>query len=472
MKDKTIIMHISDLHFGIEKKHPEVKEYRKRVLSKFIDNFSDMINKHPEWAPDILVISGDIAWDGSLEDYKEAAVFFNEFIDRVKGNKIKREDVIVCFGNHDVHASCMKAEEAMNSAYDSYLNKLVHRPEPNCDFNSYYNFELDVDKRYHRFHNAENFCKEMVFTELKTGVNSKYHYAYGSRNVKGINFICLNTEWDFWGKEDENAEGRLRIGSHLCFDVAANFGNCLYERSTPPRFVVYHRPLEFLHKQEHYIPGSYDSDKRVGNIIVRRNDVSLNGHTHEKKIINDGATHTIITADSIHTDQKWEFSCNLIFVPQKFDEGSNECERWLYEYHPKLDNAPWQIGETTPFYIYRYENSENVDEFIANWENWKQRKNRNININQLKETFNLLRDKERVLITILGEEEFREIQRVLSEKKKRTKLETMEKGIKYDSPKGGNTIEVEKDIDMVKEKNLGPYETSSGGTVPHDPHKE
>ena len=480
--NKTVILHISDLHFGIEKKKPQITAMRKNILEEFKKSYSSLIFKEPNWAPDILVVSGDIAYDGSPDDYKQAETFFKWITNKkLKGNKISRSDVILCFGNHDVYASDNKFEPLPPPGFwvDYAAKTSLYRPDPNCDFKEYYEFDLDIDKRYHRFKNAESFCKKMKFTALKSDSKS-YKYAYGYRSVKGIDFIALNTEWDFWGPGDKDAKDTdvLRIGSDICLKTMKNFGN-LFDLSSNPRFVVYHRPLTNLHKQEQYEPGIYAADRnnrKVGNIIVRRNDVSLNGHIH-RDTISEKSTHTIITAGSVHSTDTWDFSCNLIFVPKILEEGYNECTLRLFKYFATLDHNAWMVNKVQreqSFSIYRNNDSELVGEFVAAYDGWIENRSTMDHEeadeykNRLKQLLDQLENKVPILITIFGRKGLIELKKEIEG----TKLATSTlpekhpgKDVNY-KPFGGGGGNVTKSEEMDKELNKGPYDISAEGYLP------
>ena len=472
MIDKTIIMHISDLHFGIEQNKPMVRDYRKKVLTTFKRDFINMITQDPGLAPDILVVSGDIAYDGSAKNYKEAESFFNWITNEdIKGNKISRENVIICFGNHDVHALGIKFEPgpATGLWIDYTARRTLSRPEPNCDFKQYYEFELDIDKRYHRFKNAEDFCKKMGFVALKSN-SRRYKYAYGYRSVKGIDFISLNTEWDFWGDKDKNAKGQLRIGSNLYLEATSNFkGKDLFDLDTPPRFVIYHRPLECLHIQEQRSPESHIADRIVGNMIFHENDVSLNGHIHLSSLRTTG-THTQITAGSVHTNDKWEFTCNLIFVPKVLIEGLNKCSVLLYKYNSEF--SLWHLdpfSESNNFNIVRSNKYKQIVDYIIKFREWIKKRDGLVR-EQLKNELVLLSDETSIsiLITLLSEAGLHEIKKELEG----TKLTTFTLQGKFQGkddnsgPAGGSSGGFTKSDEKVKELILSQQSTSGEGYIP------
>ena len=84
------IIHISDIHFG-NVGLVYLKSELKRAIADFIkelgtENF-------------VLVISGDITYQGSRKGFEEAKDFFNEIIYE---NNLDRNRILACPGNHDI----------------------------------------------------------------------------------------------------------------------------------------------------------------------------------------------------------------------------------------------------------------------------------------------------------------------------------------------------------------------------------
>ncbi len=103
------ILHLSDLHCGIEQtitREADLKR-RKKALEGFFDCFNKQVPKN--WMPDLVVISGDLGWQGSEGDYKRneftdrRTVFTTEeFIIKLKEvTKLSGSSIICCPGNHD-----------------------------------------------------------------------------------------------------------------------------------------------------------------------------------------------------------------------------------------------------------------------------------------------------------------------------------------------------------------------------------
>src|ERR1051325_6729985 len=100
MKETINILHLTDLHFGIEvqEKYSETSlSNRKLVLNNLIEKFSKKIPI--EFKPDLVVISGDIGWKGKTSDYNEAKKWIETLL-KVLG--LTNDDLVICAGNHDI----------------------------------------------------------------------------------------------------------------------------------------------------------------------------------------------------------------------------------------------------------------------------------------------------------------------------------------------------------------------------------
>lgn len=415
-KKRTIILHMSDLHFGIPERRQSAAD-RTEMLDSFLKCYEDLLQKRPNWAPDILVLSGDIAWSGSESDYKEAEVFFNRFLS-VPGNKITPSQVVACFGNHDkcTDPYLRLVPRSKTAAFDLHLEKYVERPDKKVKGSPeeraledvYALMPTDVEEYYHCFQNAEKFCNDMNFINLKLpAVKSQYKHAYGLCTVNGIEFIVLNTEWDFWGKEDKYAKERLRLGLRLC--QAAKLKPLKpFIYGTPPRFVVFHRSMEHLHAMEQPTSQLSNSDTCVGNII-QLNDVTLNGHEHTYHIKKCGA-HTDIMAGTIHSTDSREFSCNLIAIPAKLKSGLNPCEIRRFSYSTGNVFAPWHIeSKSESFRIVRLTSSERVSDFLNTMASLSDMTQKQVGKQLIAEIYSSLTPEEKeILVTVLSEEVFQE----------------------------------------------------------------
>ena len=116
---KVLILHLSDMH---------VKD-RKSIDSFRIKKIADAVVSAGSFDRAILVISGDIAYGGTTDQYKHAWELVGNIITEIKNrNHYKKHIEVICVpGNHDLnHFGAPRSSEMLqtirkNNQYDSSL---------------------------------------------------------------------------------------------------------------------------------------------------------------------------------------------------------------------------------------------------------------------------------------------------------------------------------------------------------------
>ncbi|MDO9262443.1 MAG: metallophosphoesterase, partial [Desulfosalsimonadaceae bacterium] len=100
MPDIVNILHLSDLHFGMEKteKVPSTAVDQRNLTLREMIKTLKKIDK--DWQPHVVAISGDIGWKGIKEDYNKAKEWLTN--DLLPIWKLSPDKLIVCPGNHDI----------------------------------------------------------------------------------------------------------------------------------------------------------------------------------------------------------------------------------------------------------------------------------------------------------------------------------------------------------------------------------
>ena len=370
MKDHTVILHMSDLHFCDREKSKNAATHSK-VMTNFINNHQEMIKRFPEWSPDLLVITGDIAQSGTKKDFDEAKLFFEKLL-LLPENKIKKKDVIVCFGNHDVDTNSIQFFPGQKNSYEDIdikikIDSQIFRPPKNEPLVEKHKLTCDKVAKYkHRFKNAEAFCSEMGFTPFETFSGrkiNKYKYSYGFRQIKNINFVCLNTEWNFWGKNDKDqiAKGHLQIGVDIYQEAVQVLHNNEadfkpFEGTTQPSIVIFHRNYDYLHISEQVVEDLKSTDRNLGNLL-RDHDIILNGHSHVSAVNELGMQTQIIAGasfddktlnDNAEPKELKNLCCNLIAIPNRLKpDEDNVCLVRTMKYLPNSIRSSWRLDDDT-----------------------------------------------------------------------------------------------------------------------------
>ena len=123
--DSIVILHISDLHFGIENdpnsQHKQVHLRQKEMFSSLIDTLK---NIDGNWKPNVIAISGDIAWSGEEEEYSLYKEHFVNPVNEVFG--IDENHIITCPGNHDlIRNNAANYIRPSPNVYDSDISPIM-----------------------------------------------------------------------------------------------------------------------------------------------------------------------------------------------------------------------------------------------------------------------------------------------------------------------------------------------------------
>lgn len=267
-EDEVNILHLSDLHFGIEK-HRSVTGKRQRfrqreLFKKLIDTLKDNASVPPDWKPDVVAISGDIAWSGDLEEYQE---FESEFLTPLRrALKLDIERIIICPGNHDIIRDNVEGFERPYRNYRELPIKSISREsigkKRKLHFDSYVKAFCGGD--------PQGLCQSVTLREWPW-----------------IRFLVMNSAWDCRDDEDE---GTLRVGLDLLEEIAgeSNEGEIIISIFHHPHTQVEDYDIKtgerikrnWLHISER------EPDQEGGicfsNFLERCSDYILNGHIHKE----------------------------------------------------------------------------------------------------------------------------------------------------------------------------------------------
>jgi 3',5'-cyclic AMP phosphodiesterase CpdA len=109
----TTLIHITDPHFGSKAETYNLEKIKSALIEK-VNNIKD---------EKILIISGDITFQGLAEGYIKAQTFFSDIINECSINK---KHVIACPGNHDI-----RRENKNFESFDSFIYGL-RKDDRNC----------------------------------------------------------------------------------------------------------------------------------------------------------------------------------------------------------------------------------------------------------------------------------------------------------------------------------------------------
>ena len=251
-RTNTIILHLSDLHFGWDGIESQGTD---RTLA--LDGLLQRLRKlEPEWKPNVLFVTGDIGWKGEQSDYNEFKSWLQQLLEAAE---LSTEAVFLCPGNHDLKHSIAKTNPRPSTAKEadevlSSKNVPEHFQKPFEDYIS--------------------FCQEIGILPYRIGDIESY--LFGSRTSGKLNVICINSAW--FSKDDDD-QGKLWLGLPLIKHLEVN--NQLPHHNTrkelPVTIALLHHPREWLHEYEIH---AYSNRKNTFDYLAERCRLILSGHTH------------------------------------------------------------------------------------------------------------------------------------------------------------------------------------------------
>ena len=238
-----LYIHLSDIHFGQEKGgkiviHNDVKE-------RLIEDVSQFVSKQPNSKADGLIISGDIAYAGKKEEYKQAG----DWLDRITtaaGCDIT--DIQMVPGNHDID------RDEISKASELVLKEIADKGEDILD--EFLANDRDREMLYDRFTAYRPFAEAYDCPLDKDGGHAGDSKIELAPN-RILRFIGLNTAL-ICSKGDQ--EGKLLLGARQ---------RVLPKTDGEELIVIGHHPLHWL-----------QDSKDARRYLRSRARVFISGHEH------------------------------------------------------------------------------------------------------------------------------------------------------------------------------------------------
>lgn len=264
------ILHLSDIHFGRDRSGYSEPFTRKReILDKLIDTLASLEN---DLKPDLVLVTGDIAWTGKAAEFDEAYEWFQR-LKEVLALDIGR--FVFCPGNHDLNRNtAVSFHEETLWKQESGKRKLNIEL---CDY--LYQYE-NAHKLETRFHNYNVFCEKMGMQpysyKLEDG-STEYSYLIGSSEFVFGNcryvIACFNTAYLPYGKvlkDDQMFLGKPQIEALIADGVLTETNDDTY------RIALFHHADRYLHPNEQC---EYQGRSASLPLLMRHVDLALCGHT-------------------------------------------------------------------------------------------------------------------------------------------------------------------------------------------------
>jgi predicted phosphodiesterase len=277
-------VHVSDIHFGQEKKGTEDIIYNDDARAQLIQDAKELVAAHAGGHAAGVIVTGDIAYGGRSDEYKRAGQWLDELTAAIGCEKTS---VQVVPGNHDIELA------AITSGCRLMLKEIDAEGIPKL--NVFLESELDSEVLYGRFTGYRPFSEGYNCPLDRTGKyasDKRFELAPG----RILRFIGLNSALVCSGKD---SEGKLLLGARQ---------HVLPRTPGEELVVLSHHPLHWFRDS---------ADARV--YIESRARVLMTGHEHNPSLkideMKDGSDLMLLAAGATTPpviDAEFTYTYNVI----------------------------------------------------------------------------------------------------------------------------------------------------------------
>lgn len=327
----VVVLHISDLHFGIENDRTDKTKYvrlrQREMLSSLIVTLKDIITDTPDWKPDIVAISGDIAWTGQSEEYR---LYKEEFATPIAAAlNISQDRIITCPGNHDImrnkvkglirHVPNIKDPDVAELDNAQLIDQAPH-------FEGYVNSLCEGD--------ANKLCQIISFPEWPW-----------------VSFLTLNSAWDCRNNQDEE---RLRVGLPLLEKLIEqvpdkNYVVTLFHHPhteiedyieefdiTSHHKILKTKKRKWLHISER--EPEYAGARCFSSYVEQKSTFILNGHIHKETEPQKLKKSIQLISGTLYSNDTPKYHCRLL----RLSDNADPCYRDL-RHAIGDDSERWEV---------------------------------------------------------------------------------------------------------------------------------
>ena len=289
-------LHLSDLHFRTEDLHAWDEDL---VLRRLLDDVRQHVAEG--LAPDLIFVTGDLAFSGAPAEYALARAFFDDLL---AATGLPKERLFPVPGNHDVDRSKITVAARMmapnlttREAVSEVQGDATARREFLARFEGYAAF-------------LNTYFDHLSFDD------AGYYYVHRLEGLAGgcLAVLGLNSAWLARGGDEDR--GRLALGERqvvAALDAAA--GASL-------RIALLHHPTDWL--------GRFD---RTGSqaLLARDCDFLLHGHLHETELTlqqTPDARAMVIAAGAGFETRRSANAYNLVRLDLEAEQGTVHLRAW------------------------------------------------------------------------------------------------------------------------------------------------
>lgn len=299
-------LHLSDLHFRATGQHRWDEDI---VLQALLADVQEC-RKAYELVPDLILISGDIAYSGAPAEYDLARAFFESLL-AVTG--LLKERMFVVPGNHDVNRGDI-SQLARIGARSLRHRHDVNRHDVRHDVNQALANDLDRRVMLRRFDNYASFVGG--YFDVHIPFDDENYYYVRSLELAGhqVEILGLNSAWLACGGHEER--GYLALGES---QVRQALRAC---RGAELRVALLHHPFDWLY--------SFDEQSCKAQLMDKCGFI-LSGHLHRitlEQLQTPDARAMMIAAGACYEAREHQNSYNLVRLDLETMKGTVFLRAW------------------------------------------------------------------------------------------------------------------------------------------------
>ena len=283
------ILHLSDFHIDC-KDDEHVK--RDEILEKLKEKIVFIFSNEPDWIPDFIILTGDIAYAAKKEDYEKAVDLLSPIFSELK-NKfgIDSSRIIVAAGNHDKDLYRNEYKDAPLNHKDimDYIKNKKLSLDKHKKYLGFLDEKMKIEDNYNNLVGnyfsefSTSFCKELGVSEPKKlsdklipGSSGTHTYGiHEFKDVPNVSFYCINSAiCSLSGFVDY---GRLTLQSTSIDGARKYFTKKIEDNKNHIVLTLMHHPASWLQEQSYY---SFPNQIAVFSEITEFSSIIFCGHTH------------------------------------------------------------------------------------------------------------------------------------------------------------------------------------------------
>jgi len=250
------ILHVSDMHFTVDGAD---KDIRDGVFRKLRESFTEIVTNNENLMPDLILISGDIAFHGKMAEYELAISEIREWVSIFN---LDMSRVVVCPGNHDI----MKDKTERITTIENNLDANKYLTLPKLAKNSEY------------FSDFQNFCKSLGLLPLTLNNNEEHscQYLFGVHNIKvndiNVAIAVHNTAWNCL--QDNTDNKNIWVSAYTTTNISEKLNS---QKENNIVISLMHHSYSHLNENEQH---PYGGNESAISCIYEYSDLVLCGHVH------------------------------------------------------------------------------------------------------------------------------------------------------------------------------------------------